>query len=289
MDNNIKYISFILFFFCLPCTCLSQSWRDRMDSVIYAPKYFGANAFLVPEIHTGKICQEYQFEIRYDYHHAEGDNTQDIFARGYIPFGKKAGLELSGVIREVYHTSEKIKNERQACNTQLLNGEACYGDLIINSMFQLIESEKWIDAMLIAGFKTASGNKLVDARYTDAASYWLNLDFGKNLIQSEQKDKYLRLVGIVGFYCYMTNSRYHRQNDAWMAGGGFESRLKNVYLDFNLRGFQGYKNFGDEPLLLCTKLKYNYKHHTVYFRYQSGLHDYIYQTFSGGYVFSFNL
>ena len=278
-------ITFLLFAF--SSLCLAQDWRDRMDSLIYSPKFFGPNAFPIPELIAGKISNEYEIGVRFDYHSAEGDNTRDFYARGHIPFGTKAALEVSGVFYEKYRTSEKIKEERYAAWMELQGNDLCYGDITITSMFQVLESDKWFDAMIFAGIKTASGNRLSDARHTDAASYWVGVDIGKNIFQSEKRDRYLRLGGMFGFYCYMTNLPHNRQNDAWMASGGILFRIENVYFDTTLRGFQGYWDEGDEPLLFHSQLKYRIRNHSFYCRYQYGLHDFIYQTFSGGYTFSF--
>jgi hypothetical protein len=282
----MKKTIFLIFLF-LPFPCFSQDWRDGMDSLIYTPRYFGPNAFPVPEINSGKIDDEYKLEMRFDFHQATGDNTRNLYAKMYLPFGRKASLEASWVIREFYHTSEAIKLERHAYNMQPANGNACVGDVVINAYYQLIESEKWMDVLFSFGVKTASGNMVVDARYTDAANYWFDMNFGKNLFQTEEKDVYLRLVAKMGFYCYMTNNRVHRQNDALMGGGGLKIRLKNIYADADLRGFSGYWNNGDSPFLFRTELKYRLKNHSFFINYSEGLHDWIFTTYSAGYGIHF--
>jgi hypothetical protein len=154
-------------------------------------------------------------------------------------------------------------------------------------MFQLLESEKWFDALLSVGLKTASGNKLVDARYTDAAAYWLSINCGRYVYYSIEDREFFRLIVTGGFYCYMTNITENRQNDAWMAGAGFEYQYKNLDINANIRGFRGYWGNGDQPLLAYMKFKYNLKNHSLYCGYQHGLNDYTYHTISGGYIFSF--
>ncbi len=52
------------------------------------------------------------------------------------------------------------------------------GDIIISSFFQVLKSEKWVDATISANIKTASGGRLCDARFTDAASYWFDVNGG---------------------------------------------------------------------------------------------------------------
>ncbi len=267
-------------------TCFAQDWRDQMQKLIYTPKYFGANAFPIPEVRSGIVGDKYELEVRYDYHKADGDETQNIFGRLFVPFGKGvAALDVRWIPVEYYKTSEAIRIERNASRTD--PSSEVHGDIMVIAMFQLLKSKKWLDAELSAGLKTGSGNMLVDARYTDAANYWFDIHAGRNLFSNEKERLNLRLAVMGGFYCYMTNSLIHRQNDAWMLGGGLKAQVKNMFLDADIRGFEGYWNQGDQPMLFHTKLKYAYKNHAIYFRYQEGLHDYIYQTYSGGYVFSF--
>lgn len=281
-----KIFSCILFLFFIFSPCLSQEWREQMDSLHYAPRYFGPNAFPIPDVNSGKIESAYTIGFRYDFHKADGDDTRNIYADAYIPFGK-AAIEVNWIIREYYRTTEELRIERYAANTKP-TGKGCHGDIVFNSKYQLLENEKWFDAILCAGLKTASGNKLSDARFTDAASYWFHINFGKDLYKSNENREYLRVVAIGGFYCYMTNRQANRQNDAWMAGGGIKYRYQNIYFDADVRGFEGYWNNGDEPLLFHTKFRYQFKKHSLYARYQYGMNDYIYRTFSLGYNFSFN-
>ncbi|MDR1718569.1 MAG: hypothetical protein LBR67_00400 [Dysgonamonadaceae bacterium] len=267
--------------------CFSQEWREEMANLIYTPAYFGPNAFPIPEVLSGKIISEYQVEARYDYHYNPGDKTQDLYFRSLLPFGKKSALEISGIFREYYYTSEEVRNARHALHTNLGKGDACYGDAIVTAMFQLVESDRWMDILLISGLKTASGNRLHDARHTDAASYWFSVNPGRDLFRSADRRYSLRLAGMVGFYCYMTNLDHNRQNDAFLLGGALQSRIGNVYFEAGLRGFQGYWDEGDHPLLFATKIKYRDNNHAVYIRYQEGLDDYEYKTVSVGYIFCF--
>ncbi len=283
---KMRAVLFVYFALIFSLPCSSEDWRDNMKNLIYTPKYFGPNAFPIPEVRSGKISDKYEVELRYDYHYSKGDQTQDLFGRIFVPFGKGiAALDVSWIPVENYKTSEAIAKERNAANTKP-NGSV-HGDVVVIAMFQLWKNKKWFDAETSLGLKTASGNMLVDARHTDAANYWFDLHIGRDLLLNEKQKINLRLAAMSGFYCYMTNNLVHRQNDTWMLGGGIKFQIKNVFLDADFRGFQGYWDQGDHPLLFQTKLKYAYKNQAIYFRYRDGMDDYTYQTYSGGYVFSF--
>ncbi|MDR1369096.1 MAG: hypothetical protein LBJ72_03050 [Dysgonamonadaceae bacterium] len=284
MKIALFIVCFVLVF---SLSCFAQAWRDKMEELVYTPKYFGANAFPVPEVRSGKLSDKYELEVRYDYHYNKGDKTRNIFGRVFIPFGKGiVALDIRWVPVEYYKTSKAIMHERNASSTDP-HGDRTHGDAIAIVMFQLLRNKKWFDAETSLGLKTASGNMLVDARHTDAVNYWFDAHVGRDVFSDEKQALNLRLVMMGGFYCYMTNSLVHRQNDAWMLGGGVKAQSGNIFLDVDIRGFKGYWNQGDRPVLFHTKLKYAYKNHAIYFRYQDGFHDYIYQTYSGGYIFSF--
>ena len=277
----------VCFLLMLSLSCFSQEdWRDEMGNLTYSPKYFGANAFPIPELRTGIVSDKYEIELRYDYHYTKGDNTHNAFGRLFIPFGKGvAALDVSWIPVEYYRTSQEMRTERNAHNT--IPNQSVHGDVVIIAMYQILKSEKWLDADMSVGLKTASGNMLIDSRYTDAASYWCDVHLGRNIYSDESLDLDIRGAIMGGFYCYMTNSLLHRQNDASMLGGGLKLRKENLHLDTDVRGFNGYWNRGDRPVLFHSKLKYVNKIHNVYLRFQTGLHDYIYQTYSVGYAVSF--
>ena len=110
---------FVCFLFMISLSCFSQEdWREEMGNLTYSPKYFGANAFPIPEVRSGIIKGKYEIEARYDYHHAKGDKTYNAFGRFFLPFGKGvAALDVSWIPAEYYKTSEEVKKERKASNT----------------------------------------------------------------------------------------------------------------------------------------------------------------------------
>ena len=135
-----------------------------------------------------------------------------------------------------------------------------------------------------ANLKTASGNRLCDARYTDAASYWFDVNIGRDLWKNPAYNSFVRIEGLAGFYCWMTNLDDNRQNDAVCSGGAVSGAWKNLSARCDLVGFRGYLNNGDRPLLLRTKLEYEIKKNIISFRYRHGLHDFLYDSYSLAYI-----
>lgn len=260
-----------------------MDWRERMKLLNYTPRYFGPNAFPFSELTDGRIGKRWELELRGEYHEAAGDRTADLFARLFIPIADgRAGVEMSGVVGETYQMSRTTQLRRHAAERR--PPEYCIGDFILRSFYQVVRSDRWLDLMLSANLKTASGNRLADARYTDAASYWFDATAGRDLFQLDDGRVALRLQGMLGFYCWMTNDAVYRQNDALLFGAGLSGRLYNVSFAADYSGFSGYKNTGDHPATYRYKLEYEYRKNILSLRFRYGVFDNLYDSFSVGYI-----
>ena len=257
--------------------------HDDLDYIQYSPRYFGPNAFPVPELNSGRLSTRWEVEVRGEHHSYKGDRTKDFFARLFVPVADGlAGLEINYVVYEYYEMTPETVKERHAAGTSWDNG--AHGDIIISSFYQLLRSEKWMDIMVESTLKTASGNRLADARYTDAASYWFNMNIGRNLFKSADNNTFIRMQGYAGFYCWMTNHKAHRQNDAVAYSAGISGEHHNISISANIAGIYGYKNNGDRPLQLRTKVNYEYKKNILSFRYKHGMKDNLYDSYSLAYI-----
>ena len=287
MNFSLKTKYFLLFFtihFYAAGSLSAQEyadmdWRDRMKLLVYTPRYFGPNAFRIQELNSGRLSTRWELEVRGEYHYYTGDKTKNLFGRLYIPVANgKAGIEISGVVYETYLTDEKTKQERNAvANSPPIT---CTGDLIITSYYQLLQSDKICDISVSGTLKTASGNRLCDARYTDAASYWFEMTAGRNLLQTADESVALRAQGMLGFYCWMTNDLVHRQNDALLYGYGGSLKWKNLTMAANWSGFHGYMKKGDRPVLFRSKMEFEMKKNILSLRYNHGIRDFLYDTYS---------
>lgn len=89
---------------------------------------------------------------------------------------------------------------------------------------------------------------------------------------------------MAGFYCWMTNDLVHRQNDAISYGAGFTGTYRNFMLRTDLSGFYGYENNGDRPIILRNNLTYEIKKNIVSLRYDHGMKDRLYDSYSLAYI-----
>jgi hypothetical protein len=261
----------------------AQDWRETTKELIYTPRYFGPNAFPLPELHSEGVPARWELEIRGESHKYTGDDTKDLYARLLIPIVKeRVAIELCGVVVEDYKMTRETADERHAYATE--SPLTCYGDLIVNTYFQLLRNDKWCDIMLDINLKTASGRRLCDARYTDAAAYGFNLTFDRNLYRNAARTFSLRAQGMAGFYCWMTNDMVHRQNDAIFYAAGGSATYRNASFSVDYSGFNGYKNNGDRPVALRTKFNFEYRRNILSLRFRHGMKDFLYDTYSVAYI-----
>lgn len=277
--------------FCLVVSCLlayvspvkALEWWEKVEYLTYSPRYFGPNAFPIPELVGGSLSSRWEVELRGEYYKTRGDQTKDIFTRLYIPVVKgRVGVNVSWVFQEWYEMSPEVRDERYA--VELKSPIVCRGDVIFNFYFQALRSEKWMDIVVSANLKTASGGRLCDARYTDAASYWFDANLGRTLWKRKDVNASIRVQALAGFYCWMTNDVVNRQNDAFCYGAGVLGTYRGFSLDCNYAGFRGYRDNGDKPMILRTKLNYELKKNILSFQYKHGMKDHLYDSYSLAYI-----
>jgi hypothetical protein len=285
-EKKISYLLFYLITIFMASNdgqAQETDWHEKMKYLQYSPRYFGPNAFPLPELRSGHLGTQREAELKGEYHEYEGDRTRDVYTRFFVPVAEGlAGLEISCVIYEYYTMTEETVKERHAAGRYWDAG--AHGDVIISSFYQLLRNEKWADIMMEASLKTASGNRLADARYTDAVTYWFDLNIGRYLYKNPSLSSYLRIHGLAGFYCWMTNDLIHRQNDAFLYSAGISGTHKNFTVNADIAGFYGYINNGDRPLQLRVKLNYEYRNNILSCRYKHGMKDCLYDCFSLAYI-----
>ena len=283
LNKKTIFLSFLLLMTVLTTKAQDTPWPENMAYLIYSPRYFGPSAFPLPELRSGNIDKNIEVEVRGQYHTFKGDQTKDIYGRIYIPITEGlAGLEISYNIREYYDMTPETVIERHAAGQSWKDGAR--GDVIISTFYKVLKNNKWIDLLLEASLKTTTGKRLADARHTDAASYWFDLNTGFHLFKSANSSSFIRFQGLAGFYCWMTNDIIHRQNDAFLYSAGICGGVKKLTVQADMAGFYGYINNGDRPLILRTKLNYEYSKNIISFRYKHGIHDYLYDTYSLAYI-----
>ena len=131
------------------------------------------------------------------------------------------------------------------------------------------------------------------ARFTDAPGYYFDLSAGRDLSFGTKK---IRFMAMLGFYVWQTNSDTRVQNDAFLFGLGGRYPFGSFILESHVRGYVGYLNHGDHPIVWKTQLSRDLgrshplgKPIGLEFSYQLGLHDFQYHSFELGVVYGLNV
>lgn len=254
-----------------------------------SPSYMGPNALPVPSIKNGEINKPMHIETAYEFHAGHGDQTHNAFARFYLPFpSKKVALEFSMVPFEYYSMDTTVRDLRRA-RSYSGSGKAI-GDLYISTHIQVLSENEYRPALLLTiNLKTASGNKLSDARFTDTPGYFFDLSAGKSFDLSAERGFSIRPHILLGFYVWQTYRDAYRQNDGLLYGIGADLNLKKLIVTNSLGGYSGYIGNGDKPLVYRLAVKSSTNRMLEYqIRFQHGLRHFPFSSIRAGVQLNLN-
>jgi hypothetical protein len=257
-------------------------WRNL---IIISPGYLGPNALPVPEVKKGIITSETEFEITASNHFHQGDPTLDISARFYIPFAQnRIAVEMWGVAFEHFSFSEKIRNERFARD---YDGKGnAVGDFYFSTLIQIVKDKNFPNTLFRFATKTASGNQLEAARYTDSPGYFFDFSFSKEL--GKNTSGVLSPFALAGFYSWQTNDELNLQNDAFLYAFGTDYEKSGWLVSGSISGYSGYKNERDRPVHLNFECRKEFGKSALRLQYLHGLRDWEYKTVKMSFVWKIN-
>ncbi len=254
-------------------------WRDWMH---ITPGYLGPNAMPVPEVKKGYVPAGSNLELGMSLHFMTGDPTQDIFGKFYRSFFEnKIAVEMYGVLVEHYAMSTTIRDERVARD---YDGKGfAIGDFYFSTLIQLLKDRKFPDTMLRMACRTASGNKLEAARYSDSPGYFFDLSLSKEY-SGGNENMSIRPFVSGGFHSWQTNDEQNLQNDAYMYALGTDLKWARWIVSNSLSGYSGYKNERDKPMVYTFDLNHSLKKNSIRLQYLYGIRDWKYQTIKLSYL-----
>jgi len=248
--------------------------------LVMSPAFMGPNAFPIP--YSERKNTQNELDLSFNKHFNPGEKNWDFLTRFSYPLGEKASLRLSMNPIEYFEMDSTIRNERLA-RDEFPKGYAS-GDLLVEMNALLFENEH-SELLFNIGLKTASGSQFRNARYTDSPAYYFDLSYHRQKVFSQ--DLIVDAGLLMGLYVWQTYMINNRQNDAILAAASLKVHYKNYSLNQDLRGFKGYLNNGDKPLLYSVKLARKWKSMQVSISQQYALHDYPYHSLSLGINYRF--
>ena len=64
MKHSFRFLWNVLLCLCSLVMAHAEDGSDRMENLIYSPRYFGPNAFPMPTLRDGLVSQWYEAELR---------------------------------------------------------------------------------------------------------------------------------------------------------------------------------------------------------------------------------
>ena len=256
------------------------------EYLILSPKFSGPNAMPVPEIANGKVDNKSFLRLGGQSQWRTGDETFNTTISAEHTFLKdRISIGFFMVPIEFYNLSDERKIERNVY-FEHFNKKSAIGDLYINTNIQVLSEEKNnLDAAIRIGLKTASSGLDNPARFIDSPGYYFDGSVGKVISSGGVS---LRPYAMLGFFAWQTNDESLRQNDALLYGVGAEISKDKWILVPTLRGYSGYHDIGDRPVVFSAALMRELKGGRLELVYQYGLRDYLYQSIELSYRFVFH-
>ncbi len=254
------------------------------EYLIYSAKYMGPNALPVPDLAGGHIDNENSVRITGASHFCPGDRTYNANVYANLNLVKDIiSFDLYYLPVEYFNMSHELKTERKTF-FWFYYKKFAQGDTYLNTNVQLLQ--RGVNLKLRLGYKFPTSSMIALARFTDRPGYYFDLAFDKNLIKSSNNA--LRIMGMVGFYVWETNNDNQYQNDSFLYGLGLAYERDGLRLQTNLRGYHGYMENGDSPLVWKTSAAKRLGRVSVNMSYQVGLHDFKYHSLEAGVGYYFS-
>jgi hypothetical protein len=250
-----------------------------------SPGYMGPNALPVPRVLDGRISDKHEAELGFSGFSIPGELTLSSFGNLKYSIGRGLALvEVNHIFIEYYKTDTLLRDERFVRSYDV-EGFAV-GDLSVSTIITLVKNRKWPDMLLRASFRTTSGSKLSDARYTDAPGHYFDVSFGQNLLDDAERNYTLRLFWSAGIYIWQISYTDNRQNDALLAGAGLAWTKGKHHISTETAGYFGYRNERDRPIVLRLMYQYQFDKLAIRAWYQRGLHDVYHHNLNFSLVYS---
>jgi hypothetical protein len=299
-------ISFLLVFISLVFAGFGQSrptgnWIDFGSGHInqylqIAPGTLGPNALPVPFMDYALLDSLSNIETGVHTHFMEGDKGVNSYLSIYwavVP--KRVVVHVWGNPTETFQTDNSVRDKRQIYYDDtgwITQG----GDFWISTYIQVLKGhKKWPDITINYSSKTTIGGA-TQGRYTDAPANYYYVAFGKSLIPKNGFIDEVRMGMMLGFYVWQTNKVELAQDEGPLYEFGIDLKHKNWSWSNEIGGYSGYDVYqyigvsgNNDPLVFRTNFKSSGKRFDWKGEYQTGFHDYHFQTFRFSVFYKFGL
>ena len=257
----------------------SRDFRSYLD---ISPGNMGPNALPVFGTVRGQVDTAASFGVSLHTHWAPGDRATDIGLAAKHPFGRRASLRVSYLLREWYRYDESVALSRNTVRGAGRGSAA--GDVYVDALFQVLaERRKQPGVVLSARIKTASGGDVEAMRFTDTPGYAFDVSAGRSFRTDRLS---WRPYAALGFYVWQRFGQDNPQNDAFTYAGGVQltglrsdGKGASFVASAEVAGYIGYTEQADAPAVLRAEGSYSLGANAqlrLGLRVERGLHDWDY-------------
>ena len=259
-----------------------------------APAKLGPNSLPVPIMDYAKLYSLSNIETGVHAHFMEGDKAiNSYFSLYWSVVPQRVAVHVWGFPNETFQTGNQVRDERQIYYDDT-GWVTQVGDLWISTTIQVLKDKKILpDITINYSSKTTTGGA-IQGRYTDAPANYYYIAFGKSLFPKKGFIHEIRVAAMGGFYVWQTNKVELAQDEGALYEFGIDLKHKNWSWKNEIGGYSGYDAYryigvrgSNDPLVYRTNIKTAGERTDWILEYQTGLHDYLYQTFRFSMAYKF--
>ncbi len=256
----------------------------RSKYLITSPGYMGPNALPVPLVHNARIPDQFYWTGVYEYFAGAGNTTQDFFTQFRVPLANtRVALELTYSPVEFFTMDSATSRSWRTFSGSPIDDHSL-GDISFGTILQIIRDHRFIPDLTVSmNCRTASGTGRENARHTDAPGYYLDVAIGDQYGPEHSFFRSIRWYAQAGFFVWQTYLDNYPQNDAFLYGAGIDLDFRPFFVNQTFRGFSGYMNNGDHPLVYRADLGIRIGTAALMVGYEKGLRDYPFESIRAGF------
>lgn len=294
---NLYFTNLLVWMMMIPLSLCGQnkfippdpftSWdgvTHKSKYLITSPAYMGPNALPVPLVHNASIPQQIKWTGAFEYFSGTGNSTQDFFTQFIVPLANQwVALELTYCPIEFFSMDSATSRSWRTFSGSPVTGHSL-GDVYFGTVVQIIRDHRFLPDLTVSmNCRTASGRGRENARHTNTPGYYLDAAIGDQYSFKSSFFRSIRWYAEAGFLVWQTYLDAYPQDDALLFGAGIDLDFRYLFINQTFRGYSGYMNNGDHPLVYRADLGIRIGTAAFLVGYEKGCRDYPFESIRAGF------
>ncbi|MFH0761707.1 MAG: hypothetical protein V2A67_09425 [Bacteroidota bacterium] len=263
------------------------SWdgiSHKSKYLITSPAFMGPNSLPVPWVHNARIPEHISMNGGFEYFKGTGNSTQDFFSQLVIPIAdQRVALEFTYTPIEFYRMDSATSRLWRTYSGSPVTDESM-GDFCFGTVIRIVRDHSWLPDLTVSmNFRTPSGTGRENARHTNTPGYYFDAAIGDEYATGYSFFRSVRWYAEGGFLVWQTYLDNYPQDDAILFGAGLNLDFRSFFINQTFRGYAGYMNNGDRPLVYRADLGIKVGTAAFMIGYEKGLKDYPFESIRCGF------